>query len=111
MYLATVWIISRLRSRRKNDTAPVLFFSSTWLESNQQKLSRLNTVYKAHCFQICFIQCSWFTLSFSGSFHLKDPSMNKSKITGEDICYTKIIPQSASIEKKCIVNCYIDLLK
>jgi len=30
----TVWIISELRSRRKNDTplAPALFFSWTWLQ-------------------------------------------------------------------------------
>jgi len=34
--------------------------------------------------------------------------MNKRKITGEDICYTKITPRFASIETKGIVNCSID---
>jgi len=34
MHAATAWIISGLRSRRKNDTtpAPELFFSWTWLQ-------------------------------------------------------------------------------
>jgi len=38
---AAVWIISRLRSRRKNVTAPELFFSWTWLRLRSSPVSWL----------------------------------------------------------------------
>jgi len=40
MYPGTEWIISGLRSRRKNDTAPApeLFFSWTWMQRRSSGL-------------------------------------------------------------------------